>query len=288
VVQLRSFDTAKAFLMDVERDLARNEVEHHLLLGAAHSLIADKVDPRPMTLAAVRDDDGLALAALMAPPFPMVLANDRAAAPAAIDCLVQWLHAREINPRRIFVGASNAGVFSDAWRRATGISPEVRMRQRQYALRAVVPVHFPAGSLRTAEARDLDRLEQWMGEFNAEAMRESNEPALRERIQRRVAAGEVHLWDDGEPRSMAGSARPTRRGIAINAVYTPPEWRGRGYATSCVAKLSELLLSQGREFCVLYTDLANPTSNSIYTRIGYRPVADFTMLGIDAPEGGAT
>lgn len=287
-MQLQSFDATPAFLKDVERDLARNEVVHHLLLGAAYSLIADKANTRPKTLAAVRDDDGLALAALMAPPFPMVLATDRAAAPAAIDCLVQWLHSGEINPPRIFAGASHAGVFSEAWLRATGTSPEVRMRQRQYALRAVVPVRLPAGLLRRAEVRDLDRLEQWMGEFNAEAMRESNEPALRERLQRRVAAGEVHVWDDGEPRSMAGSARPTRRGIAINAVYTPSEWRGRGYATSCVAKLSELLLSQGREFCVLYTDLANPTSNSIYTRIGYRPVADFTMLGIGAPEAGAT
>jgi hypothetical protein len=288
-VQLRSFDSAKAFLKDVERHLARNEVQHHLLLGVAHVHIADKSDVSPTTtLAAVRDDDGLVLAAIMAPPFPMVLATDRADAGAAIDCLVQWLHARDITPRKAFVGASHAGVFSEAWRRATGTSPDVRMRQRQYALRATAPVRLQAGSLRRAEARDLDLLEQWMGAFDAEAMRESADPALRERIERRVAAGEIYLWDDGEPRSMAASARPTRRGIAINSVYTPPERRGRGYATSCVSRLSDLLLSQGREFCVLYTDLANPTSNAIYARIGFRPVADFTMLGIGAPTEGAT
>lgn len=288
VVQLRSFDTAKAFLKDVERDLARNEVEHHLLLGAAHSHIADKSDATPMTLAAVRDDDGLALAALMAPPMPLVLATNRADAGAAIDCLVQWLHGRDIAPRKVFLDTSHASGFTEVWSRTTGTSPEVRMRQRQYALRATTPVRLRAGSLRRAEARDQDLLERWMGAFNAEAMRESADPALRERIQRRVAAAEIYLWDEGEPRSMAGSARPTRRGIAINSVYTPREWRGRGYATSCVSKLSDLLLSQGREFCVLYTDLANPASNAIYTRIGYRPVTDFTVLGIDAPEGSAT
>jgi predicted GNAT family acetyltransferase len=44
-----------------------------------------------------------------------------------------------------------------------------------------------------------------------------------------------------------------------------------------VAALSDLLLRRGFEFCVLYTDLSNPTSNAIYTRIGYRPVRDFLM-----------
>lgn len=82
---------------------------------------------------------------------------------------------------------------------------------------------------------------------------------------------------------MAASVRPTRRAIAIGGVYTPPQWRGRGYATSCVAALSELLLGRGFEFCVLYTDLANPTSNGIYARIGYRPVRDFLMYELPTP-----
>ena len=86
---------------------------------------------------------------------------------------------------------------------------------------------------------------------------------------------------------MAASARPTKRAIAVNGVYTPREWRRRGYATACVAALSELLLQRGFELCVLYTDLSNPTSNSIYTQIGYRPLRDFLMfeLSADAPHG---
>jgi len=35
------------------------------------------------------------------------------------------------------------------------------------------------------------------------------------------------------------------------------------------------LLDEGRRFCALFTDLANPTSNRIYHKIGYRPVCDF-------------
>ena len=62
--------------------------------------------------------------------------------------------------------------------------------------------------------------------------------------ERRIAAGEIHLWCNPEPRTMAGSARPTKRAIAVNGVYTPPEWWSRGYATACVAALSDTLIAQ--------------------------------------------
>jgi hypothetical protein len=75
---------------------------------------------------------------------------------------------------------------------------------------------------------------------------------------------------------MAASARPTKNAIAVNTVYTPPENRGNGYASGCVAQLSQRLLDSGYKSCVLFTDLANPTSNKIYQNIGYKPVADFT------------
>ncbi len=91
----------------------------------------------------------------------------------------------------------------------------------------------------------------------------------------RIAQGAVYLWDDGgAPVTMAAWAGPTPNGVRVNLVYTPPELRGRGYATACVARLSQLLLEQGRRFGFLCTDIANPTPNRIYRRIGYRPVCD--------------
>jgi predicted GNAT family acetyltransferase len=92
---------------------------------------------------------------------------------------------------------------------------------------------------------------------------------------RRIAEGQVHLWDDAAPKAMAAWGRPTTRGVSVNAVYTPPPHRGRGFATALVAALSRKLLAEGRSFCALFTDLANPTSNAVYARIGYRPVRDF-------------
>ena len=74
--------------------------------------------------------------------------------------------------------------------------------------------------------------------------------------------------------SLAGFGGRTPNGIRVGPVYTPPDLRGRGYASALTADLTRRLLAGGRRFCFLYTDLANPTSNSIYQRIGYRPVSD--------------
>jgi uncharacterized protein len=92
--------------------------------------------------------------------------------------------------------------------------------------------------------------------------------------ERLIRDGRLYFWQDGAPRSMLASTRETPNGASINAVYTPPEFRGCGYATIAVAALSRRLLDDGHTFCSLYTDLANPTSNALYQRIGYRPVAD--------------
>jgi len=83
----------------------------------------------------------------------------------------------------------------------------------------------------------------------------------------------VSLWEDGRPVSLASFGNPTPNGIRIGPVYTPPEYRRRGYASALVAELSERLLA-GRRFCFLFTDLANPTANRIYEQIGYRRVCE--------------
>jgi uncharacterized protein len=57
-------------------------------------------------------------------------------------------------------------------------------------------------------------------------------------------------------------------------VYTPPDLRGRGYGSAVTAHATQEQLAAGRDYCFLYTDLANPTSNKIYMNIGYERVCD--------------
>ena len=73
---------------------------------------------------------------------------------------------------------------------------------------------------------------------------------------------------------MSGYSPPVANSIRIGPVYTPPDLRGKGYATALVANQSRRFLEDGRSHCLLYTDLANPTSNAIYRRIGYQQVGE--------------
>lgn len=74
--------------------------------------------------------------------------------------------------------------------------------------------------------------------------------------------------------SLAGFGNPTPNGIRVGPVFTPPALRGRGYASALVGQMTAMLLNRGLRFCFLFTDLANPTSNNIYQRVGYEPVSD--------------
>jgi predicted GNAT family acetyltransferase len=138
--------------------------------------------------------------------------------------------------------------------------------------------------MRLAAAEDLDILTQWQTSFLQEALGEYKPEMARRSSERRIATGEAFIWDDNGPVAMAVKTRPTPHGCTVSGVYTPPELRGRGYASSCVAALSQHLLDAGKQFCNLFTDLANPTSNSIYQKIGYEPVCDFTVYRFDEKE----
>jgi predicted GNAT family acetyltransferase len=137
--------------------------------------------------------------------------------------------------------------------------------------------------MRLATRDDVDTVARWVAAFHEEALGARDVPHAPAVAARRVAAREVVLWDDGAPRAMAARDRPTARGVAVNAVYTPPASRGRGLATALVAALSRRLLAEGRSFCVLFTDLANPTANAVYARVGYRPLGDYLHLAFDPP-----
>jgi hypothetical protein len=151
------------------------------------------------------------------------------------------------------------------------------MAQRIYELKSVAPEMRTAapGAMRPAIRQDAERFHQWVVAFEIDAFGEQH--SEQERIHKMFSDRwrDVFFWDHaGQTVSMCIRSRPTAHGITVGLVYTPPELRKRGYATALVANLSQHLLESGYQFCTLYTDLANPTSNAIYQHIGYRPVAD--------------
>jgi predicted GNAT family acetyltransferase len=278
-VEVARFDDAAAFLAEAEPLLLADEARNNLILGIAGT-IRDSPDHHPTrSLWLVRDERGVAAAALRTPPHNLILAAPRSG--DALAVLVRGIAADLPG----VVGAEPEAVgFADLWSQQTGLRARTNMRQGIYALEQVRPPSAAPGSARVATADDRELALRWWIDFGEEVLhdvgpgRNRAEATLDHRLSSPSAG--ILLWEDGgEPVSFAGWGGPTPNGIRIGPVYTPPELRGRGYATALSAELSQRLLDGrlfegGRRFCFLYTDLANPTSNAIYERIGYRRVAE--------------
>ena len=93
-------------------------------------------------------------------------------------------------------------------------------------------------------------------------------------VARRIERGLVRVWDHGGAVAFIGFGDGPAATARIAPVYTLPDFRGRGYASAMVGALSRELFAAGTRAIFLTTDVSNPTSNAIYQRIGFRPVAD--------------
>lgn len=268
-----------AFLDAARPLLLADEARHNLLLGLAGTLRDHPSVYPEYRLWLVRDGGELVGAALRTPPFNLVVA--RPETDSALHVLADTID--EELPG--VVGAlPESETFAAAWSAKTGYTPRRRMSAGIYALERVQPVSGVSGAMRAAVEQDRPLLLDWMRAFGLEALPEGEARGeVESNVDHRLSAEDAGLvlWEDGEPVSLAGYGGSTPNGIRIGPVYTPPELRGRGYASALVAELSSTLLDEGRKFCFLYTDLANPTSNRIYERIGYERVCESAAIGFE-------
>jgi predicted GNAT family acetyltransferase len=277
-------EDAAAFLAEAEPLLLADEARHNLLLGIAGT-IRDSPDLwAERNLWLVRDGGEVVGAALQTPPYNLILARPRS--PEALATLAAAVAEEELPG--VVGSVPEVEEFAELWCRNTGATRRTNMRQGVYALERVQPQADVSGSPRVATSEDRELALRWWIAFGDEVLHGGNpgrdraEATLDHRLS--SASAGILLWeDDGEPVSLAGWGGPTPNGIRVGPVYTPPDLRGRGYGTALTAELSQRLLDGrlfdgGRSFCFLYTDLANPTSNAIYERIGYRRVAESAEL----------
>jgi uncharacterized protein len=271
-------DDAAAFLAEAEPLLLADEARHNLILGIAGSIERGHYEDFRLWL--VRDGADVVAAALRTPPYNLILARPKSA--DALRPLAEALADEELPG--VVGSVADAEEFARLWSTQAGVGARTNMRQGVYALERVQPLPSIPGTARVATAEDRALALRWWIAFADEVLHEGGPGRDRaeENVDHRLStpSAGILLWeDDGETVSAAGWGGPTPNGIRIGPVYTPPELRGRGYATALTAELSRRLLDGdlfegGRRFCFLYTDLANPTSNAIYERIGYRRVAE--------------
>ncbi|MYU02109.1 MULTISPECIES: GNAT family N-acetyltransferase [unclassified Streptomyces] len=172
-----------------------------------------------------------------------------------------------------------ATAFAEAWQRHTGAIPTLHERERLYRLGTLTPPEpFPEGRGRVAGEQDREQLMLWHREFVTDI---GGTPSADNSswADTRIADERVTLWETpaGAPVSMAGRTPMVAGQIRVAPVYTPVHLRGRGYAGAATVEVSRAALAAGAAEVLLFADLANPTSNGLYQRIGYRPVADFAV-----------
>jgi uncharacterized protein len=282
-VELTRYADVDAFMDAATPYLIQREAEHNLFFGITATLRADPgLYSGPPYLATVSDGDRVVAAALRTPPFRLALSevdDPAAVALIAADVLDHDLPGVQgpVETVRRFVDE----------RQARGGPPaHLETSERIYRLTEVIPPRPVPGFARPPVAADRDVIANWVWAFQLEALGEDD----RERAEADtdlwiVGRGRsLNVWEDeGSIVSLVGLTGPTPNGIRIGPVYTPPESRGRGYASALTAAVTQAQLDAGRTFVFLFTDLANPTSNHIYQAIGYEPVGDMDVWEYERP-----
>ncbi|MBC8231469.1 GNAT family N-acetyltransferase [bacterium] len=275
-MKVNTYIDAEIFLRNTYIELESNEAANSLMLGICGQLIRhpERVKAAPC-LKTVGDENGLILAAIMTPPHKLVVYGHQGDLGIGTRILVKklvsegWAIPGVLGPSEVAKG------IAERWAEVTRRGYGLERRQRVYELRAVINSVPERGKLRLATEADIELVAQWRYQFHLEIFGEVDPKETKRAAKFRIEEMDIYLWEDGHPVSIAMKTRPTRKGISVSSVYTPPELRRRGYATACVGELSRMLLESGWEFCSLFADLSNATSNRIYQRIGYRPVCDY-------------
>lgn len=279
-MRLTEYTHIDDFLAAAEPVLLAREAENNLPLGIANRIRHEPhlIHIAPF-LATVADAEGVILVALRTPPYNLILHAERQN-DAAIARLVSHMHAHGHVLGGVTGVVATAKAFAEAWSAHTTTAHRLHQSMRVFELRQVIPPPQPVGKARLATEQDIPLLAQWRYDFAIEAnVDQLTLEQAHERTALQVAKAADYVWQaaaDAPPTCLVATSRRTAHGIVIGPVYTPPDQRGCGYASALTAFVSQAMLDSGYQFCALFTDLANPTSNSIYQKIGYRPLNDFS------------
>ncbi|MGP4068550.1 GNAT family N-acetyltransferase [Halobacillus sp. B29] len=259
----------EAFTLSIQDLLLQREAENNLPLGILRR-IQESSSNKDSLLIKIEEEGRPVFMTMRTPPHLWILPSIPAVTSSHIKSLARYLFENQYEVPGILGEGEAVQHFIDEWVNITGKNPIIHMRQGIYRLNKLQPIHMKEGELIEAKESDFGLVKKWLTWFGEE----TNEGTIKERTaeiaEEMIRTRRMHLWIvNGEAVSMVARARVTPNGATINAVFTPDEFKRRGYATQAVWTLTKKLLDQGYEFCSLYTDLDNHSSNSIYKKIGY-------------------
>jgi predicted GNAT family acetyltransferase len=283
MIQVAFQNNPRDFLNECGAALEKNEVEHNLILTLCQNAekklkSGDKADIR---CSVVTNDNDFVLAAVQTPPHNLVLSKS---SQPDVEQLAETLAKNNFTFPGIVGPSDVTGIFSDKWKSLTGQKSVEYMDQIIYVLKNVVLPPPVEGEFRFAGTDDMKLVTEWIAAFSKHALPKAEQISDKNaklQAEELVKSGRMALWSiKGKPVAQA-SVSGTEGVARINRVYTPPENRGKGYASAVVAHLSKLQLEQGKKMCCLYADARNNSANSIYRKIGYEFAGRSSLYVLD-------
>lgn len=266
--------SVEEFIISSGDILNENEASNSLMLGVCESLLKTKPTEDSFFLFRILENGHVKSAAIHTPPYPLILTYSNE---TQLNHLANFIFDKGFDISGVVGPSTETTNFSRIWSRITGCTTSLGMDQKIYQA-AKVNLPPTKGVLKLALNEDIDLTAKWLFEFSQESLPASEKITYEYAIKSATSAVEhkmAYIWTIDEiPVSIAHWGRPTKNGVSIRAVYTPIEYRGRGYGSAVVAHLSQMLLNSSYKLCFLYTDVSNLTSNKIYKNIGYQEVLD--------------
>ncbi len=266
------YPSATEFLDATRSVLMENEAANSIMLSYAENQVHG-IDSAMSTrfYAVIEHGEPVLPAMFTAEVWPLL--SDGSVEAARL--LARFFYPKSPQPTGVTGPKELSMEFADEWERLSRCDLVIHHNARLYDCSAVADIKLSDGNSRQATNADFELVKKWRYAFHDDANAAIGTDDAQ--ITHHIEQGRYYLWEVGRPVSMALYARETGNTGTIGVVYTPPERRNNGYGTAITAAVTRSILDSGKKYATLYTDLDNPTSNSIYMKIGYRPIMDSTL-----------
>jgi len=275
---VKTYQDPKQFWSEVSPHLRKEEAKNSLCLGLAYAF---RQDGKNCLYQSALFDGGKFLGSTLVSVYHInnhFLPSGGTSKEAAAE-LFEAFKASDIYIHGL-VGELDTAMTYKKMFENLGRKSRVHMTQGIYRCRKVVPAQDVGVKFRVMESKDVPLIAAWMSAFHKEAVPHDPPSDWVKMAEGKLKGGTLFVVEkDGAPVSMAAVSRDLESSCSVNFVFTPRELRGKGYASAVTAMLTQSLLEKGKSETVLYTDMANPTSNKIYQNIGYEFVCDSIHYG---------
>ncbi|MBK5350047.1 GNAT family N-acetyltransferase [Bacillus sp. TH44] len=276
MIQLHVYEEILNFTEEVTPFLEKNEQENNLILGVLQMV------QEPIFIGVAKQEEEIAAVFLQTEEKKQIIVATFEISAVAIKELAKELTKVYPNIPGLIGNKKIVQKLAEEIAVLENKKTNVAMEQGIYELKQVKKKWNGDGIFREVSSDELTLIEQWIYQFCEDVKLPTTKEEAKQTAHTLITNHRLFgLEVDGKIVSVAAKTRPTTNNITVNFVYTPKEARKKGYASSCVAALSQRMLDEGYKTTTLYTDLANPTSNKIYQEIGYEKMMESVLIFLE-------